>query len=150
MITYKLIEYTSKNYEKYYNLARKWDKKKMCFVHEDDICLRSLTHINESELLMFYDDNYIGYGSVKLLDEDEKSISICLIIRPDYRKKGYGKKFLEKLISYGVYKYQPNIIKLDILKKNISSITLAENSNFYFDHFNNKKIEFKKVLKKEE
>lgn len=150
MKVYKLIDHKSKNYEEYYNLARKWDKKKMCFVCEDDISLKSLTCKNESELLMFDNDNYIGYGSVKYFDDEEKSMDICLVIRPNYRKKGYGKKFLEELISYGIDKYNPNIIRVDILKKNLLSITLAENSDFDFDHFDDDIIEFKKVLKKEE
>ena len=149
MDVYKLIDHKSKNYEEYYKLARKWDKKKMCFICEDDISFKCLTSKNESELLMFDNDYYIGYGAIKLFEEDERYISICLVIRPNYRKKGYGKKFLKELIEYGIDKYHPALIKVDIFKRNISSISLAENSDFDFDHFDDEIIEFKKVLRKE-
>lgn len=144
----KRIDERDKNYYAYYKIASLWDKKQECFSSKyDDFDLLGLM---SNQYVLYLNDDMIGYGIITILHNlnlDSESY-LTYIIKPEYRNKGYG-KLLIKLLEEVVQKdLKIDVINVEILKRNLSSISLVENSNYEFDHFDDKKIVFKKEFNK--
>lgn len=147
-INFKRIDKNDKYYFDYYNLATIWDKKHVCFNKERDDY--DLFGIFELTYLMYLDDYIIGYANIFLapsIGEKKSKAYLSYVIRPEYRKKGYGKIFVDELVNISKNELKIDEICVEILKKNIPSISLIEKMNFDFDHFDDRKIVFKKKLK---
>lgn len=145
----KRIFNSDKKFYKYYNMAVLWDNKRKCFTNKDSSD-SDLIGMFEYTYLLYLNDNIIGYGIIfyaPKLDEFEEEAYLTCIIRPEYRKKGYGQILLKQLEDAAKNDLNISNVKVEILKNNIPSITLAENSDYEFESFDNRKIVFKKELK---
>lgn len=138
----KKISKEDNHYYDYYKMAVLWDKKRECFLNKND---EDLFGLFERVYLMYLNEDIIGYGILNVIPEfgtSKINYHLTYIIKPEYRKKGYGKILLHLLEDTAKRDYNANDVTVEILKKNIPSITLIENSNYEFQYFDKKKIVF--------
>lgn len=145
-IIFKELRKDDKNTVNIYKLACDWDSKNMWKTTKfDDLEL----HMYFSRIIILYDDdNIIGLGSICYYPIDHRNyITISYIIRPQSRRKGYATILINKLIDIISNTYNVENVRVEILKKNIASISLIEKNNFEFVNFDKEKIVFEKKLK---
>ena len=154
-----------------YSKAYSWDKNNYCFPSKE---LSEFLGLFRSHYALYEDDNFIGYGihhlhipinpNVRIvlnsLDEKEETkkeiktplepskINLAYIIHPEYRHQGYGTKLVNYLIEKAEEKKNYDLIEVEILKKNVESISLIEKFDFEFKYFDDNKIVFQKTIKK--
>lgn len=144
-LSFKIISGNDKNNEDILNIVDSWDKKQFYFVEpENETDYLEQNSIHEVQVLMYEDDELIGYGTLNNFIFFESSISY--IINPKYRKKGYGRKLVKYLLELAKNTYLNDFAKILVLKKNLIGIKFAESLQPDFLYFDDRKIVFKKNL----
>lgn len=150
----------SKDYNLYFKLAAKYDESKTWLLVSDyDINKTPLNYFDEFKNFyelygLFYYSFPVGFLTVKKFDKD-LSTEISIIIKKNYRKKGFGKYFLNYILKY-LKKRGASKVVVYILPTNTSSISLflsegfkysRQDDEYYYYEYKMKKIEKRKYFK---
>lgn len=167
MINFRILNPIDKDFYEMYCKSYKWDTNHIYATSKSPLGFI----IEFSQNFALYKDNkFIGYGSfnfntpidssyiknsqynqISVKEKLEKSfiskVELSYIIKPEYRKMGYGRILLEYLIKEAKKIETINVIEVEIMKKNIASISLIKKFDFEFKYFNDSTIVFQKQLK---
>lgn len=168
MLKFRKLKLGDTDFYQLYDRAYSWDKNKYCFQKKE---LPEFMGLFSEYYALYEDEKFIGYGILNLkiclsssiyirLEDsniekiesnnksDQSKINIAYIINPLYRNQGYGTILFNELVQQAESKTNYDIIEVNILKKNLPSISLIEKTDFDFKCFDDEKIIFQKVIKK--
>ena len=140
-INYKIIYNSFDKYE-IYSTVLKWDKKNTYCINKKEI---DNTWMVEKMIAVYNNDELIGLGGI-LPNYSLNYASLSSIIKPKYRKKGIATRLLKEMLNYTKNELGINIVRVNVLKKNLTCINHIEKNNFEFVSFNDKVITFEKKL----
>lgn len=149
-INFRILNIKDKDILDIRRIARSWDKKHYCFIPRESYDEPYLDDLFSIQVALFKSNELIGYGTIDFFPKiDGKSTaSLAYIINPNYHNMGYGKKLVEYLILIARKKHASTIdfLRIEVLKKNSRGLAFAENLDFDFSYFDNKKIVFEKKI----
>jgi len=88
---------------------------------------------------MFREDELVGYCSygrdarVSGGDYSEEALDIGMMIKPELTGQGNGSKYANAVIHYGISKYNPEKLRVTILKTNKRAMKVWEKNGFTKD-----------------
>lgn len=137
-----------------YNEVLKWDTDETYDTNRNQSLMEAELEIPNPyryHVTCYIDDNFIGYGEIVYFPstgyrykQTSEYTEISVIINPMCRNNGYGKKLVEYLCGISIKEFYCSNIKVQILKENISSITMIENSDFSLEKTDSEKLYFYK------
>lgn len=145
-VSFRVVKKLDDDLKELYDEAYSWDKDKYCFESYDENI--EINSILETTIVMYLDNELIGYGTIFPINNGDEiiKINISCIIKPECRGMGYGTLLINYIIKHCKKIYVGQELRVIIYKDNLSSISMIENNNFDFDHFDDDKIYFSKKM----